>query len=66
MEEIDICRAANIMVQRHRTMAEMICQIRAETMTKRGDADGRTVWLRIMMAVKALGKVSDETGKQAQ
>ena len=50
----DIWRAANLLIQRHGTDAEIEAAKRADQMLERGDLDGNAVWKRIRRAIIAL------------
>jgi hypothetical protein len=54
VSEIDIWRAANLLIQRHGTDAEIEAAKRADQMLERGDLDGNTVWKWIRRAIIAL------------
>lgn len=49
--DIDIWRAANLDIQQHGEMRRSGC---AETYAKRGDPEGRLLWLRIRRAIATL------------
>jgi hypothetical protein len=52
--EIDIWRAANLLIRRHGANAELEAAKRADLMLDRGDDDGRLLWVRIRRAIEAL------------
>ena len=52
--EIDIWRAANLLIQRHGADAEIEVARKADLMLDRGDHGGQLVWLRIRRAITAL------------
>jgi hypothetical protein len=52
--EIDIWRAANLLIRRHGDDAELEAAKRADLMLDRGDDDGRLLWMRIRRAIEAL------------
>jgi hypothetical protein len=52
--DIDIWRAANLLIQRHGTDAEIVAAQRADEMLDRGDRDGQLVWMRIRRAIAEL------------
>jgi len=54
ISEIDIWRAANLLISRHGADAELEAAKRANLMLDRGDDDGRDLWARIRRAVEAL------------
>jgi hypothetical protein len=49
--DLDIWRAANLLIRRHGSEAEMIAARRADEMLERGDHDGQHLWLRIRPAI---------------
>ena len=54
VSELDIWRAANLLIRRHGADAELEAAKRADLMLDRGDDDGRLLWMRIRRAVEAL------------
>jgi hypothetical protein len=52
--ELDIWRAANLLLQQHRHGAEIEAARKADLMLDRGDRDGQLLWLRIKRAIVAL------------
>ena len=52
--EIDIWRAANLVIRQHGENAVIIAAQRADLMFERGDPEGRLVWLRIRRAIAEL------------
>jgi hypothetical protein len=52
--EIDIWRAANLLIRRHGANAELEAAKRADLMLDRGDDDGRLLWARIRRATETL------------
>jgi hypothetical protein len=52
--DLDIWRAANLLIQRHGVDAEIEAAKRADQMLERGDLDGNLVWKRIRRAIAAL------------
>ena len=61
VEEIEIYRAANQIIQRHGTDAGFEAAMRADAMIKAGDPEGLAVWKRILKAVDELQR--DEPGQ---
>ena len=49
--DLDIWRAANLLIRRHCSEAEMIAARRFDEMLERGDHDGQHLWLRIRPAI---------------
>jgi hypothetical protein len=54
VSDLDIWRAANLLVQRHGADAELEAAKRADLMLDRGDDDGRLLWMRIRRAIEDL------------
>lgn len=52
--QLDIYRAANLLIERHGTDALIEAARLIDTMLARGDGHGRLVWLRIKRAIVAL------------
>jgi len=52
--ELDIWRAANLLIRKHGADAELEAAKRADLMPGRGDDEGRLVWMRIRRAIEAL------------
>ena len=52
--DIDIWRAANLLINQHGENAEIVAAQRADLMLERGDPEGRLVWLRIKRAIVEL------------
>jgi hypothetical protein len=55
--ELDIWRAANLLIQQHGEDAEIVAAQRADQMLDRDDHDGQRVWLRIRRAIAELQAV---------
>lgn len=54
ISDLDIWRAANVLIQQHGDGAEIVAARRVDDMLERGDAEGRQVWHRIRHAIEAL------------
>ena len=54
ISELDIWRAANLLIRQHGENAKIIAAHRADELLERGDRDGQIVWLRITRAVAEL------------
>jgi len=52
--DLDIWRAANLLIRQHGDLAEIVAAQRADELLDRGDRDGELVWLRIRRAVAEL------------
>ena len=47
ISDLDIYRAANLLIRQHGADAELVAAQRVDLMLDRGDLDGRLVWVRI-------------------
>ncbi len=56
--EIDIWRAANLMLKRHGEKAQAECVTRPDELAAAGDYDGVAVWRRITDAVAQLANTT--------
>ena len=54
VSDLDIWRAANLLIRHHGADAEIEAARRADLMLERGDPDGQAVWARIRRAIAAL------------
>jgi hypothetical protein len=54
ISDLDIYRAANLMIRQHGDDAELRAAQRTDLMLERGDRDGQLVWQRIMRAIGEL------------
>jgi hypothetical protein len=54
MNELDIWRAANILVKQYGAGAVFIAAKRADALLEQGDAEGCVVWVRIARAITDL------------
>ncbi len=52
--DIDIYRVANEFIKQHGEDAPLHAAMRADELVETGDMDGRTDWLRIVMAIEEL------------
>ncbi len=52
--DMDIWRAANLLVKQHGDDAAIVAAQRADELLASGDMDGEIVWMRILAAVKEL------------
>ena len=52
--ELDIWRAATLLIQQHGGEAEIVAAQRADLMLERGDLDGQQLWMRIGRTVAEL------------
>ena len=63
-EEIDIWRAAYLLVKRHGDDAEVVAAKRADELLAQGDVDGQRIWKRILAAVQELQRTEPATGER--
>jgi hypothetical protein len=54
ISELDIWRAANLLIRQHGDGAEIEAARRVGRMLDRGDRDGQLVWLRVLKTIVAL------------
>jgi hypothetical protein len=54
ISDLDIWRAANLLIRKHGADAELEAARRADLMLDRGDDEGRLVWARIRWAIEVL------------
>jgi hypothetical protein len=54
ISELDIWRAANLLIRQYGANAEIEAARRADLMLDRGDRDGQLVWMRIRRAIAGL------------
>ena len=54
ISDLDIWRAANLLIGQHGDEAEFAAARRADLMLDRGDLEGQTVWKRIRRAIVEL------------
>jgi hypothetical protein len=52
--DLDIWRAANLLIREHGGDAEIEAAKRADLMVERGDLDGQSLWKRIRRAIVEL------------
>lgn len=63
-EEIDIWRAAHLLVKRHGADAETTAATRADELLAQGDVDGQRIWKRIVAAVRELQRTKPAAGER--
>ena len=59
--DLDIWRAANLLIREHGADAEVVAARRADEMLERCDRDGQLVWHRIKQAIVELQAVRWES-----
>ena len=60
--DLDVWRAAALLVKRHGRDAALIASQRVDEMLTNGDLEGRTVWYRILEAVEELSHTKPAEG----
>jgi hypothetical protein len=56
MDELDVWRAAQVIINRHGADAELVVARRVDHMIARGNADGEEIWRKILAAIRELQK----------
>jgi len=64
IDDLDIFRAANILVKRHGAGATLVAARRAEELLAEGDLDGHAIWKRIVAAVNELTRTTPVEGER--
>jgi len=64
IDDLDILRAANLLLKRHGDDAELAAAQRADEMLNRGDIEGYAVWQRILSAVADLTRTKPAEGER--
>ncbi len=64
LPDLDIYRAANVLVKHHGEDAPIEAAMRADAMLEKGDLDGYAVWRRILRAVGELREEKPAPGMQ--
>ncbi len=54
VEEIDIYRAANLLIKQHGEEAALFAAMQADEFLKKGDLDGKVMWLAVISAIEEL------------
>ncbi len=63
LSDLDLWRAAQIMVKRYGTGATIEAAIRADEFLDQGSLDGQRLWMRIMQAIEELLRVRPSDGE---
>ncbi len=64
MDDIDIFRAATVLIKQHSHDAQLVAIKRATEMLNVGDVDGHAVWKRIVDAIKDMERETPRPGEQ--
>lgn len=62
--DLDIWRAAALLLKRHGKDAALVAAQRIDQLLAEGDLEGRTVWYRILEAVKELERTKPAEGER--
>ena len=63
IEEIEVWRAANQLIQRYGEDAEFEAAMRADAMIEQGDPEGLAFWKRVLKAVDELQGANPSSGE---
>lgn len=66
LSDLDIYRAADVLVKQYGDAAPLEAAMRADKMLAKGDMEGKAVWLRILRAVDEILKASPGSGELIQ
>ncbi len=61
--DLDIYRAANVLVKQHGDDAPIHAALRADAMLEKGDLDGYAMWKRILRLIEALQGTAPKSGE---
>ena len=64
IDDLDILRAANILIKRHGADAALVAAQRADELLDDGDADGCAIWKRILAAIAELMRTTPTEGER--
>jgi hypothetical protein len=64
IDDLDILRAANILIKRHGADAAVVAAQRADELLEAGDIDGCAIWKRILSAVAELTRITPAEGER--
>jgi hypothetical protein len=64
IDDLDILRAANILIKRHGSDAALAAAQRADELLEAGDPDGCAIWKRILSAVRELTRTTPAEGER--
>ena len=63
VDDIDIFRSAVTLIKQHGDEAPIHAAMKADDMLERGDMDGRSVWLRIVDAIRDMQRDTPRPGE---
>jgi len=58
VDEIDIYRAANLLLKKHGEEAAIFAAMQADACLEKGDLDGKVVWLAVIRAIEELKDIT--------
>ncbi len=61
--DLDIYRAANLLIKRHGDDAPIHAAMQADALLEAGDLDGYAVWKRVLRAVEELQGTAPKSGE---
>ena len=64
VDDIDIFRAAALLIKEHGDEASIHAAMKADAMLQRRDMDGRAVWKRIVNAINDMKRETPRPGEQ--
>jgi hypothetical protein len=64
IDDLDILRAANILIKRHGADAVIVAAQRADELLETGDTEGCAIWKRILAAVMELTRTTPAEGER--
>jgi hypothetical protein len=64
IDDLDILRAANILIKRHGVDAALVAAHRADELLEAGDTGGCAIWKRILSAVTELTRTAPAEGER--
>lgn len=62
--DLDLFRAAQLLVKRHAEDAAIVAAQRADELAREGDFEGAAVWTSILRAVEELQRVKPNVGEK--
>jgi hypothetical protein len=64
IDDLDVWRAAGLMVKRHKADASVMAAQRADELFNEGDYEGAAVWRRILSAIEELARTRPAEGER--
>ncbi len=66
MDDIDIYRVANLLIDQHGENAPLQAAAIADAMLEKGDLDGKLVWKAVLKAIEEIQRAEPADGEQLQ